>query len=385
MRSSEIKLLFAGDFAPVGRYEDIVLECGNQILGDTLEYVKNADLSFINLECPLTFSDDAVRKDGPNLKANPEAIESLKDFSVIGLANNHIMDFGLAGLRDTIAAIDHAGLKSVGADENIHDASEPYVSEIRGKKIALIAIADRELNQATFGTPGVAPIDPVENYSQVIEAKKCSDIVIVTIHGGNEYFAYPRPKFRKFCHFLIDLGVSAVICHHPHVPGAYEYYKGKPIFFSLGNALFDHSKPPVGWQEAYFVQIVFDSGTLCIKDVEIIPFSQSVTQRGLRLLKGSKAADLVKKVDRYRAILADEDAWETEWRHYLSHHSSDYVTKQYSPFLFRGVFQLSKAIGLEKLLLRSVNVPKKLNMLQCDAHRDALEDILIERLRNSRL
>lgn len=106
--------------------------------------------------------------------------------------------------------------------------------------------------------PGSAPIDLVDNYQQITAAKKLADVVIVTIHGGNEYFPYPRPGLRKMCRHFIDLGVDAVICHHPHVPGAYEVYEGKPIYYSIGNLVFDQNLPKPGWEEGYFVELKFD-------------------------------------------------------------------------------------------------------------------------------
>lgn len=384
MKESSLKLLFAGDFAPCRGYEEIVLRDGANVFHESSQLINNADVAFINLECPLTKSEDAVSKDGPNIKADPEAINSLKEFSLIGLANNHIMDFGLGGLTDTLSAIKNAGLASVGASAHASELANPYISKVRGRRIAIIALAEREFNHATRDGVGAAALDPISSYHQVLDAKTKADLVIVTIHGGNEYFEYPRPKYRQFCQFMIDVGASAVVCHHPHVPGAYEYYKGAPIFYSLGNVLFDSNSAPESWEEGYFVQINFDTVDLGLQGVEIFPYRQSVARSGVQLLDRLEAVPFLNRIESYRDILRDHDAWMDQWSQYLSAHASDYLTKQYFPFLFRGLFKVSRKIGMERFLMRAKDVPKKLNMIQCAAHRDALEALLYRRLKERR-
>lgn len=379
--SLNIKILFAGDFAPCRGFKKIVLEKGNKVFGGGLELIGEADLAFINLECPLTNSNDPIPKDGPNLRAPPETVAALKNFNVVGLANNHVMDYGSKGLEDTLIAIQNAGMKSVGAGINLRDAREPRVFNIKGKRVALIAIAEREFNQAADSCAGAAPVNPVSNYRQIVEAREQADLVLVTIHGGNEYFPFPRPKFREFCQFLIDIGASAVVCHHPHVPGAYEWYRGSPIFYSIGNAIFDSSNPSIGWDEGYFVQINFDANQLSVNNICLIPYLQSVEHSGMRLLDTSATESFLQRIEQLRQTLGDEGQWRREWDCFLAKSSRSYLTKQYFPILFRGLFRVAGAIGLERFLIRRCDLPQKLNMIQCDAHRDALEDILVDRLR----
>ena len=99
-----IDVLFAGDFSPCRNFESIALVKKTDILGDARSLIQQADISFTNLECPLTNHNTAINKSGPALKADPLCIEALKDFSVIGLANNHILDYGKKGLEDTMKA-----------------------------------------------------------------------------------------------------------------------------------------------------------------------------------------------------------------------------------------------------------------------------------------
>ncbi|MGB2136340.1 MAG: CapA family protein, partial [Flavobacteriaceae bacterium] len=137
---------------------------------------------------------------------------------------------------------------------------------------------------------------PIDNYQQIKQAKEQADIVIVTLHGGNEYFPYPRPGMRKLCHHFVDLGVEAVICHHPHVPGAYEYYQGKPIVYSLGNFVFDAAKPPQSWELGYMVDLNFSSESKQFESLELVPYKQSVELGGVQLLKGEDKRLFLKKI-----------------------------------------------------------------------------------------
>jgi poly-gamma-glutamate synthesis protein (capsule biosynthesis protein) len=109
--SSLISIFFAGDFAPCRRYENLVLRKGTEIFNNLQKNIAEADLSFLNLETPLCIKGKPIEKTGPNLKAHPDCIKAVKGagFEVVGLANNHIMDFGNEGLEETIHSCKSAG------------------------------------------------------------------------------------------------------------------------------------------------------------------------------------------------------------------------------------------------------------------------------------
>ena len=203
---NKINILFAGDFAPCRGFESVVLQRQEAILGEALGYIKSADVSFVNLECPLTEHGQAINKSGPALKANAATAIALAkaEFSVVGLANNHILDYGQKGLQDTLDIFESHGLPVVGAGMDLSAAQRPFITEAKGIKVAIIAIAEHEFNQSEINGAGSAPIDPIDNFQQIKQAQAQADIVIVTLHGGNEYFPYPRPGLRKLCQFYID-------------------------------------------------------------------------------------------------------------------------------------------------------------------------------------
>jgi len=165
-----LNVLFTGDLAPCRNFESVVLEKKELVLGDALPLIEVSDLSFTNLECPLTQHNQAINKSGPALKANPSCADALKSFSVIGLANNHILDYGKQGLADTLAACYKAGLPTVGAGLDLKQAQQPFIQEVKGIKIAIIAIAEHEFNQPESGGAGAGlpheaePIPMRSNY-----------------------------------------------------------------------------------------------------------------------------------------------------------------------------------------------------------------------------
>lgn len=110
-----IKITFAGDIAPCGAFESLMVRNGHQVFGDVLPILESADMTFANLECPLTSHSVKINKSGPAIKADPRCATALTVFSVLGLANNHILDFGKKGLEETIASCRRAGIPTVGA------------------------------------------------------------------------------------------------------------------------------------------------------------------------------------------------------------------------------------------------------------------------------
>lgn len=378
---NSINILFTGDFAPCRDFESIVLDKKEKVLGDTLPLIEAADCSFTNLECVLTNNNKTINKSGPTLKANPKCVEALKHFSVVGLANNHILDYDEQGLQDTILACENIGLSTVGSGMDLAQAQKPFIYEVKGVKLAIIAIAEHEFNQSENNSAGSAPIDPIDNYQQVQYAKENSDVVIITLHGGNEYFPYPRPGLRKLCRHYIDLGVEAVICHHPHVPGAYEYYKDKPIIYSLGNFVFDNEKSPEGWNEGYMARLNIDRNKRVFIDMELIPYRQSVELGGVCLYTGKEKEMFLKKIETYRNNLEKNIEWQKEWKNFVLKHSGSYILRHFSPFCFRGLGLLARNTPIAKLFYNYYNCLPKLNMLRCQSHKELLTASLEEKSR----
>jgi poly-gamma-glutamate synthesis protein (capsule biosynthesis protein) len=208
------------------------------------DYLKDADLVFGNLETPIT--------QGPEIpdfemvfRSNPGTEQALKEagFSIVSLANNHTPNFGEQGLKDTFSYLEKVGIKYVGAGKNEQEANQSVYIEAKGIKFAFFAYNDANVVPASYEAistrAGTAFMRKEKMIESVKEAKQKANFVIVSMHSGTEYADNPNDSQVSFAHAAIDAGADLVIGHHPHVVQTMENYKGKYIFYGLGNFVFD--------------------------------------------------------------------------------------------------------------------------------------------------
>ena len=255
-----ISVLIAGDYCPRGRMSELV-ENGNPKVFDLVRpVIEQCDYSIVNLECPVrTTEGGGIKKAGPSLKCSPKAVDALKyaGFKCATLANNHFYDQGEEGVRETIHALTDAGIAYVGGGENIETAGHTLYKEINGKTLAVINCCEHEFSIATETTGGSNPLNPIQQYYAIKEAKRKADYVIVIVHGGIEHYQYPSQRMADTYRFFVDAGADAVINHHQHCFSGGEVWHGKPIFYGLGNFCFDwREKSSKLWVEGYILGMV---------------------------------------------------------------------------------------------------------------------------------
>ena len=230
----------------------------------------SADLFLINFENAATSTASAVKGDVP-LKCDPSYVPLAKgnNNTVAVLANNHLFDYGVNGMQDTLKYLDEAGIKHTGAGDNQTQASAPVSSEINGRNVTIINYMDSNnfkeysnevMPQANGSNPGYSAYNSDLAKQQIQDAKaNGSDNVIVYFHFGNEYSQTPNEDQVKMAHEVIDDGADVVLGAHPHVTQGIEVYNGKPIFYSLGNFVFDQQNTAT--HSAYMVKIDFVNDT----------------------------------------------------------------------------------------------------------------------------
>ncbi len=249
---SNVTIFFTGDVM-LGRGVDDILSNGVNIFQNVESLFQNSDGAIINLEGPFTTSSSNFKQSIP-LKANPSYAHVLKDNNIVVacLANNHIMDYGGKGLVDTISSLKSSGVNYTGAGDNLEQATQPVYLNVKGRKIAVLNFMDNttftefsasEMSAATINSSGYAPADWNIIKNRIDEAKNNSDATVVIFHYGNEYSTSPNTYQTELSHKCIDEGADMVIGSHPHVIQKVESYNGKPIFYSLGNFVFDQSNP----------------------------------------------------------------------------------------------------------------------------------------------
>jgi len=207
---------------------------------------QNGDIIFGNLENPLIPGRE-IGVSEMVLRADPEMAYMLKNsgFNILSLANNHIYDFGSKGIRSTMKALNEVGIKycGVGSDGKEEAPYTPAYMEANGTKIAFLAFTDKvlipKITEKDEEEPGIAFLDKERIAISVSEAAKNGNFVIVYLHGGTEYAPEPDVTMRGYAHLAIDKGANLVLGSHPHVVQEVEKYRGKYIFHSLGNFIFD--------------------------------------------------------------------------------------------------------------------------------------------------
>ena len=209
--------------------------------------LQKADILFGNLEGPIS---DKGTKVGSiySFRNDPKSIEGLTfaGFDVISLANNHVFDYGREALEDTLLRLKTAGIDYLGAGFNEKEAYSPIIKELNDTKIAFLVYTNLgpETWKASENNSGIAWISEnnLETIKRDIEkVKKESDILIVSLHSGEEYQKTPTQFQIEFSRAFIDAGADLVIGHHPHIIQPNEKYKDGWIFYSLGNFVFDQN------------------------------------------------------------------------------------------------------------------------------------------------
>ena len=239
-------------------------------LAEVIDVLKSADFAFGNLETPVSKGGEPTEK-WINMRMRPDLLDDVMGmgFQVLTLANNHMMDFGELGFVDTLTHFYQRNLTYVGAGLDIDLAWEAKILRKGDVDVAFLGAASTlgPLSAAGANRPGVAPIhvsgsapyvhtrawqEDIDRAVVAIERVLYDvDLIVVAMHWGVPPFW--RPRFQdgladyqvEVGHALIEAGADVIVGHHPHSLQEVEVYKGKPIFYSLGNFVFHHNKGPV--------------------------------------------------------------------------------------------------------------------------------------------
>lgn len=263
------RLLFAGDFVFSNDFNYKSFEFDKEIK----EMIKEHDLFCCNLEGPIINKDcKKIKKIGPNINNSEDAVKRLKEYgcNLLCLANNHIFDYGYNGLKATCEFLEDNNIPYLGAGLKTEDIYSFYCINIKGIKLSFLNICENGFGAAIGLKYGYTYAFDKRLKNLITEAKKNADFLIVISHMGAEHWRFPLPEIRNFYKEIIDLGADAVMAHHPHVPQGWEEYKNKPIFYSLGNFIFDKGKG-IQNPNSYFVSLVIEKNKKV--DYKIIPFS----------------------------------------------------------------------------------------------------------------
>ncbi len=252
--SGDASLIFVGDIMVAETPGELIAR-GEDPFQPFAALLSSHDVRIGNLECVVATTGTAEEKPY-TFRADPRTLPVLKrHFDAVSLANNHSGDFGKAAFAEQLALMDTAGLPYFGGGRDATAAHAPWIVERNGVRIALLGYVEFKPRsfEADASRPGVAwsgeDDDVIED---IIAARRVhrADIVIPFMHWGWEDEPDPSPRLHAFARRMIDAGADMVVGGHPHVTQGAEYYRGKPIIYSLGNFLFNGFDTPAtttGW------------------------------------------------------------------------------------------------------------------------------------------
>lgn len=365
-----LRVLLAGDFAPRARLEKQIEEgVFESIFSNNLcSIIKSADFSFVNLECPVVLDGvNPIPKCGPNLRCSAKAIKAIAfaSFTGVTISNNHILDYGRKGLNETLSCCDAHGLLYVGAGENLQQAKRILYLDKNGERIAIINCCEHEFSIASESGAGANPLDPVSQYYAIKEAKQKADYILVVVHGGHEFYQLPSPRMQNTYRFFVDAGADAVVNHHQHCYSGYEIYKGKPIFYGLGNFCFDIAPNLINapWNYGYMVELQFGD-TICFR---LHPYEQYGEKPSVNLLEEHSFDEVIAELN---DIISSKEklAKHTEIYYQSCQTNEKLCLEPYSGRIMSKLFSMG-------LLPRFIKGNKALfvrNHIECEAHRDKL-------------
>jgi poly-gamma-glutamate capsule biosynthesis protein CapA/YwtB (metallophosphatase superfamily) len=235
----------------------------DQALAVLAPHLADADLSFANLESPIT--DAPLVRETYDLRAPKQAKLALSTsgLDLLSLANNHMGDSGPAGTTNTIQTLKSVGITSVGPAET------PLITQTKGIRLGWLAFDDI-----------LQPLDEKNALDAVASVLGSADLVVVSIHWGSEGVSIPNERQRFLAQELASAGADIILGHHPHVLQPVEWVWGESrarptlVAYSLGNALFDQSAPPAA---RYSALLMIAVDRLGVREACVLPFQLDPT------------------------------------------------------------------------------------------------------------
>ncbi len=265
--------------------------------GDVLPVLRSADAVFANLECAITTHRRRWSKT-PKVfyfRADPAAVEVLRAGNIryVSLANNHILDYDVPGLFDTLRYLDEAGIAHAGAGRNLAEAEAPALVEVAGVRVGVLSATDNEppfaAGQDSPGTnyleirPDPETLSRVEGW--VRRAREAgAQLVVLSLHWGPNMVLSPSPAFRAFAREVVRRGVDLVHGHSAHVFQGVERLDGRLVLYDTGDFLDDYAVDPVlrnDWSFVFWVEVGADAKLRRLRLVPVrLPFARVMLAQG---------------------------------------------------------------------------------------------------------
>ncbi len=371
MARASVSVLVASDWAPIRAFDPIVRREPAAVYGNLLPLLRDADLRIVNCECALTRATRSVWKSGAVFKGEPEHVRALTavPFDVACLGNNHTLDYGAAGLRETMRVLHRNGIRTVGAGVTEREAYAPLTITVRGRRVHIVNFSEGEDLTAADGGPGVFGWDIARVEDLVRRAKGQGGIVIAIGHCGLEYVPYPPPYVVHAFRAIADAGADCVIGHHPHVPQGIELRRGKPIVYSLGNFVFYQPVNLHYRKVGFFLRLHTRADR--ISGFDLFPYR--IEDTGLRALNPAEGREFHKTLARISRPFSRDGGAERAWDAYLAYYGAEGFAAEVNGILERMKTEPRKGAAMFRNRVTT--------MQHSELWRDALTRLMADRPR----
>ena len=238
-----VSMVFVGDIMLADKVGQGIRD-GHDPLQPFAAILKQSDIRIANLECVVATVGEAVEDKPYTFRAHPRVLPLLKrHVDAVSLANNHTGDFGHGAFKQMLQLLQKAKIPYVGGGMDLNEAHQPLIFERQGLRIAVLAYNEffPRSFEADVDRPGHAWSDDEQVQADIRDARVThhADLVITFMHWGFENESRSNARQQQLARWMIDAGADAVIGSHPHVTQEMAVYKDKPVFYSLGNFVFD--------------------------------------------------------------------------------------------------------------------------------------------------
>lgn len=263
------------------------------------DFLSTFDVTVCNFECFVSETIAPPEIENPytlDFVTPPESLQGMvmAGIDAVTMANNHAVysdaGYGLPGMRDTIRYLNEAGIPPFGVGEDLDEARAPWVTEVNGVSIAFYGVDGVTANidvpvdeavvnvnvGATATEGGTNPLQMDQCAADIERLAGEYDIVLPYFHMGSQYKWSPVQWVVDVSRRCIDAGATAMLSSHPHATMGMEFYKGRPIFYSIGNFVYDQMFS-LETRQGYFLDLTFRGSTLVsfkTHGVEIMDFVQ---------------------------------------------------------------------------------------------------------------
>jgi poly-gamma-glutamate synthesis protein (capsule biosynthesis protein) len=281
--------------------------------------LRSGDIVFGNLETPLC----APRPGRELFRGDPAMAGPLSraGFTVLSLANNHILEYGPGGLQETRRVVAAAGMLPLGAGGTQEEASQPVEIEAQGLRIGLLGFGRTLQRQDDPEVPGFVEWDEGLAMRSVAALRDRVDCVIISIHIGLMWLDYPKPEFKEIADRLLAAGAHVVLMHHAHVLQGYGVEGGRAAVYNLGNFVADVFEgelgvPPVPEKQRESAIFIMEIDKEGVRTIAVVPIQvtddyrvvPAVETEARRIIDHLEAVSLDIRLDRYREAFTRQRA-----------------------------------------------------------------------------